>query len=98
MKVELVSEKDNALLDRKEVVIKISEYGATPSRTELLEALPKALKGAKADGVYIQKVDQHYGKKNALVIAHVYESRESLEKHVHKKLQRTSGKTKKAAA
>jgi small subunit ribosomal protein S24e len=98
MKIELVSEKDNPLLERKEVVVKVSDYGATPSRTDLLEELPKILKGANKEGVYIEKVDQHYGRKQTLVMAHVYASRESLEKHIHKKLLRTSGKKKAAAA
>ncbi len=98
MKVELVSEKDNPLLDRKEVVVRLSDYSATPSRTELLEELPKALRSAGKDCVYILKVEQHYGSKHALVHAQVYSSKDSLEKHVHKKLLRTSGKAKKAAA
>ena len=80
------------------MVVKVTEYSSTPSRTELLEELPKALKGAQKDGVYIQKVDQHYGRKQTLVMAHVYASKESLEKHVHKKLLRESGKKKAAAA
>ena len=98
MKIEVVSQKDNPLLERQEVVVKVTEYSSTPSRTELLEELPKALKGAQKDGVYIQKVDQHYGRKQTLVMAHVYASKESLEKHVHKKLLRESGKKKAAAA
>lgn len=91
MFVEVIEEKRNPLLERREVLARVSEYETTPSRDAIIEELAKKLNASK-ESVYIAKVEQHFGQKKALVQAQVYASAQALDKHVHKKLLHTSGK------
>lgn len=93
MKLEVLQEKKNPLLDRREVRLRLDSYEATPSRTELVEEIAKKT-GGKKEGVYIRKVGQSYGATKAVVTADIYESAAALEKRVHKKHMRTTGKNK----
>ncbi len=79
MKVEITSEKQNALFGRKEVQLAIEGDKATPSRKDVIGAVCKKL-SASADCVSLQKIEQGYGSKKVHALAYVYSSKEALEK------------------
>lgn len=97
MKIEILSEKNNPLLDRKELVVAVADYDATPGRDALAEEIAKKT-GAGKESVYVKKLDQGYGAKKSRAFVHVYSSAAALQKRVHKKAMRTSGKKKAAPA
>lgn len=97
MKLEIVSKKENPLLDRIEVVARVSGYEATPSNLQVGEEIAKALKSDK-EKVFVLKIGQSYGKTAARVEAQVYSSAETLAKTVHPKRRlRTQPKGEKKA-
>lgn len=56
MKTEIIDKKENALLKRQEVLVKVDHEGkATPTRKELLSEMAKNLK-AKEDLIIIDKI------------------------------------------
>ncbi len=94
---EVVSKRENPLLERMEVEGKISGYDATPSHATVIDELAKALNADKTK-IHVLKIGQSYGAKQARVIAEVYSSPEALHKIVHKKrMLRTAPKTEKKA-
>lgn len=79
MKVDIVNQKTNGLLDRKEIVFSVKGAKKTPSRIELKENLAASL-NSKADLVSISKVQHIYGSDLVEGTANVYNSIESLKK------------------
>ncbi len=75
MKIEIVEEKDNPLLNRKELKIKIIHEGATPSRKEVKDALV-ALLGAEKERVILDSYTSRFGMKESVGTARVYETKE----------------------
>ena len=93
MKIDFIQDARNPLLDRREVIASVTDYGQTPSRTELVAELSKKT-GSPAEAICITRVVQSYGAKKAVVSVNFYDSAAALAKHVHKKLMRSSGKKK----
>jgi len=81
MKVKVISEKENVLLKRKEVVFKVdhNETGSTPPRTEVKKALA-ALLGVNHDLVFIKKYETKTGTLTALGRANIYLTLEQAKK------------------
>lgn len=89
--LEIVSETQNKLYDRKEVKAKFTHISATPSRKEVVEAL--AEKFGHKDSIVIDKVTQHFGRKEAEVSAKIYDRLEDAQKlEPSYRFDRTSGK------
>ncbi len=97
MKIEVLTEKNNPLLDRKELVVAVADYDATPKRDELAGEVAKK-SGCEKECVYVEKLAQGFGAKKARAFVHVYSSAAAHAKRVHKKAMRTSGKKKTAPA
>lgn len=92
MKLQITSEKENALYDRREIVAKVTDTEATPSRKAILEELCKAAKCA-AENVVIDEVTQPFGVNACVVHAKVYAKPEALAKYEKAyKGVRTAGK------
>lgn len=75
MKIEIVSEKENPLLKRREVHFraKHEQNGGTPSRLEVRKAIASALK-VKTDFVFVKKLETKTGTHIAVGLANVYDS------------------------
>jgi len=74
--VEILSSRDNRLIERKEYIVKIVHWPqGTPSRKELRERIARML-GVSPDLVYVRKLKTEYGKCESLARVHVYESAE----------------------
>ncbi len=77
METKILSETENKLLKRKEVVFQVehSQTGSTPPRTEVKEALAKALK-KDANLIFIKKMETKTGTRTAIGTANIYDSLE----------------------
>ncbi|MCS7124236.1 MAG: 30S ribosomal protein S24e [Candidatus Bathyarchaeota archaeon] len=75
MEIKILTEKDNRLLKRKEVIFQIehSQTGSTPSRLEVKNALARELK-RDANLIFIKKLETKTGTRIAFGLANVYES------------------------
>ncbi|MDP2717301.1 MAG: 30S ribosomal protein S24e [Candidatus Micrarchaeota archaeon] len=91
MTLEIVSETDNKLFGRKEVCAKFTHIAATPSRKDAVEAL--AEKFGHKDSIVIDEINQRFGRKEADVLAKIYDSPEQA-KSVEPKHRFTRGQPK----
>ncbi|MCS7115287.1 MAG: 30S ribosomal protein S24e [Nitrososphaerota archaeon] len=75
MEIKIISETENSLLKRKEVVFQAehSQTGSTPPRAEVRAAIAKALR-KDLEVVFIKRMETKTGTKTAVGIAHVYDS------------------------
>ena len=81
MDITIEKTNENQYLQRKEVHGKVSFQGATPSNKQLADALATKL-GVKADAISVRHIGTTFGAQNASFEAHVYPSKELLEKVV----------------
>jgi len=74
MKVKILSETENPLLKRKEVVFQVEhdQTGGTPPRLEVRQAVSNALK-KEVDLVFIKKMETKTGMHTAVGVANVYD-------------------------
>jgi len=75
MDIEIVSDKENQLLKRRELYFRVKheQMGSTPQRLEVRKAIASALK-AKVDLVFIEKLETKTGTHTAVGLASVYDS------------------------
>lgn len=75
MKIQIVSERENPLLKRKEIrfEVKHDKTGSTPPRREVRKALANTIK-AKSDFVIIKRLKTKTGTRTAVGFANVYVS------------------------
>jgi len=77
MEVKIISEKENPLLKRREVIFQIEhdEAGSTPSRLDAKKAVATTLK-KDAELVFVKRFETKTGTRVAFGIANVYDSTE----------------------
>ena len=104
MEIEIVSKKENELLDRTEVTFKaVHPKEGTPQREVVREKLASMLKASK-DRVIVDAMDSEFGKMETVGYAKVYKTKEAAMKFerehvlVRNKLKEAVKKEKKAAA
>jgi small subunit ribosomal protein S24e len=74
MEIQILSQKDNPLLKRKEVRFHITHTaGATPPRLEVRRAVADALK-ANVDLLFVKKYETRPGMHTAFGLANLYDS------------------------
>ncbi len=73
MKIDVISEKENLLLERNEYVVRISHAGSTPKKAEIRDKLIAKL-GAKTDTLVLDSLAQTYGSPEAVAKVRVYKS------------------------
>lgn len=71
MALEVIREKNNALLSRREIIARVTGIAATPSRKEVTGLICERF-DAKPDVVVIEKVSQGFGGRAAIVYAKIY--------------------------
>ncbi len=82
--MEVLSEKEEKLFDRKQVVVSLPVEKQTPSRAEVIAELAK--KFGNKETISLREIKQKFGHKNVMVTAMIYVSKESLEKFESKHL------------
>jgi small subunit ribosomal protein S24e len=75
MEVKILSENENPLLKRREVVFQVDhdQTGSTPPRLEVKNVIAKLLK-TDANLVFIKKLETKTGTRRAIGLANVYDS------------------------
>ena len=79
MEIKIIENKDNKLLERKEIEAEIYFDTATTRKNELKEAIGKKV-GLNHDFLVLRKVTNVFGTKKVKVLAHGYENAETLKK------------------
>jgi small subunit ribosomal protein S24e len=75
MKIEILQEKENRLLERKEVKIKVIHDGPTPSRTEVRDKLIATLKTGK-DTVILDSFKSKFGSRESVGKVRIYKAKD----------------------
>ncbi len=79
MKLNITSEKDNKLFNRKELSFEIEQEGsATPSRKEILDLLKVKISG---EFIVIRKIESIFGSDKSKVVAHIYKNEADMKKN-----------------
>ncbi len=88
MKVEVLTERENPLLKRKEVEALVEHVGkATPSRAELRKVFAEQY-GVPIEHVIVVKIRTRYGTNKSFVRCHLYEDLSVAKVVEHKHLLR----------
>ena len=77
--MEIIEQKEDKLLHRKEVLLKVDFEKNTPSKDEINKELVNILK-VSSDIIKLDVIKQRFGERNADIIAYVYKDKESLKK------------------
>lgn len=75
MDVKIIEDKQNPLLNRRELKCEIAYDGATPSREEVKAAIVKAL-GSNPDTTVVMEIRQNFGARLSHAVIHIYDSKE----------------------
>ncbi len=75
MDIQLISEKNNPLLNRREVVFKVLHDEATPSRKSIVERLAATM-NSKEGLVMVDSLKTDFGKRETIGYAKIYENAE----------------------
>ncbi len=73
MDIKIIKEKNNALLNRRELNLNIGFDGATPSRSDL-KAKVAAMLNVAQELVIIQKMEKQFGKQAVSAYVKIYEN------------------------
>lgn len=77
MRLEVLEQKENKLLKRKDITALIEHDGATPKIEDVRQALVEKL-GVNPELLVVLKVAQETGRKSAEVFARVYSNKEDM--------------------
>ena len=75
MDIQVIKEKNNLLLNRREVEFKVIHDEATPSRKSIVERLAATM-NSKEGLVYVDRLNTEFGKRETLGYAKIYETAE----------------------
>ena len=94
--LEVVSEKVNPLMGRKEMTLKMKAGQATPSHKHVMEAISSKF-GNSQDCIVIDRIEQQFGAKTVKVLAKIYDKPEAAKLEPAYKFARVTGEKKAAA-
>ena len=75
MDIQVVSEKSNPILKRREISFKVIHDEATPSRKSIVERLA-ATQNSKVGLVFVDGLKTEFGKRETIGYAKIYETEE----------------------
>lgn len=75
MDIQVIEAKNNAVLNRREVVFKVIHDESTPSRKSIVERLAATL-NSKIGLVYVDNLKTEFGKRETIGYAKIYETAE----------------------
>lgn len=78
MDIKIIKDKNNALLDRRELNLAITFEGATPSRSDVREKLA-AMLTIPLELVVIQKIQNEFGKQELKAYVKIYSDKARME-------------------
>ena len=95
VEVNVVSEKENPLLKRKEITFEIKGIKATPSRNEIIKQIA-AMKNAEEEKIVITEINQLFGKSMLTGTLNIYDDKETMRKIEPEYLMKRGKKEEKA--
>jgi len=75
LEIKVIEEKDNPLLNRREISFRIIHDESTPSRKSVVERLAATM-NSKVGLVYVDGLKTEFGKRETLGYAKIYETEE----------------------
>ena len=75
MDIHIIEEKNNPLLNRREVVFKVDHESATPSRKSIVDRIAATM-NSKEGLVVIDNLKTEFGKRETIGYAKIYETEE----------------------
>ena len=75
MEIKVIGEKNNPLLNRREIVFKVIHDESTPSRKSVVERLAATM-NSKVELVYVDGLKTEFGKRETQGYAKIYETAE----------------------
>ena len=75
MDIKVLSEKNNPVLNRREIAFKVIHDEATPSRKSIVERLA-ATQNSKVGLVFVDSLKTEFGKRETIGYAKIYETEE----------------------
>ncbi|MCL6500566.1 MAG: hypothetical protein K6T16_00845 [Candidatus Pacearchaeota archaeon] len=87
MDFKIEKQESKPLVEREEILIRVTETDATPSNIQMQEAIAK-LTNTPKERIVIKKIAPSFGMREALVSAYVYKSEEALKKFEPKKKEK----------
>ncbi|MCE8423215.1 MAG: 30S ribosomal protein S24e [Candidatus Methanoperedens sp.] len=84
MELQIIQDKTNPLLKKREILIKINNKG-TPSRIDIKNKLA-AMANSKPELIVIEHLDTVFGKQEVIGTVSVYQNEERLKQLVHQHL------------
>lgn len=95
MKIEILGEKNNLLLHRREITAAVKDYKSTPATTEVVAAIAQKL-SAPQDLIVLKNFKQAYGQCQARCDVKIYEDEKNKQKYEPKpaKKQKKGAKAK----
>jgi len=93
MKLEIIKEKEDKLLNRKELFLNIKFEKSTPSKESIKKQLCENLK-LDPELLKLDEINQGFGERKAVVLAYLYKSKDQMNKieKKNKKLKQESKK------
>jgi len=79
MEIEVTKEKENPLLERKELMIRVSYEGTTPERSEVIKKVA-SINNTTPEMVVIQNLEGSFGKRESTGYVKIYNSIDRLNK------------------
>jgi small subunit ribosomal protein S24e len=77
MELKIENERYNPVIERWELICRVTEQDAVPSRGEVVEKLA-GMRGVDKELVIIRKIKPEFGKRESVVIANIYKNIEVL--------------------
>lgn len=75
MDIQVIDEKNNPILNRREIVFKVIHDESTPTRKSVVEKLA-ATQNSKVGLVYVDSLKTEFGKRETVGYAKIYETAE----------------------
>ena len=75
MDIQVIDEKNNPILNRREIVFKVIHDESTPARKSVVEKLA-ATQNSKVGLVYVDSLKTEFGKRETVGYAKIYETAE----------------------
>lgn len=75
MDIQVIQEKNNPMLNRREVVFKVTHDDVTPSRLSIIDRLAATM-NSKRGLVIIDSIKTEFGKRESVGYAKIYETEE----------------------
>ena len=75
MDIQVIEEKNNPNLNRREIVFKVIHDASTPSRKSVVERLAATL-NSKSSLVFVDSLKTEFGKRETIGYAKIYETAE----------------------